>query len=82
MLSSNTATWRGRVGRKALEEERGEPARLVEVLGVRPLAVAELDRDPFSELARVAPQQRGRVLGDERRLPGRAEIVVTQRGNR
>ena len=71
----------GRAGRKALEEERGEATRLVEVLGVRPLAVAELDRDPFSELARVAPQQRGRVLGDERRLPGRGNRRHT-RGNR
>ena len=61
----------GRAGRKSLEEERGEPARLVEVLGMGPLPVAELDRDAVSELARVAPQQRGRVLGDERRLPGR-----------
>ena len=51
MLSSSTATWRGRLGRQPLEEQRREPARLLEVLGVRPRAVAELDRGPVAELA-------------------------------
>ena len=60
-----------RARRQPLEEQRREAARLLEVLGVRPLPVAELDRDVVAELARVAPQQRGRVLGDQRRLPGR-----------
>ena len=60
-----------RAGRQPIEEQRGEPARLVEVLGVRPLPVAELDRDAVAELASVAPQQRSRVVGDEWRLARR-----------
>ena len=59
------------VGRKALEEQRREPARLLEVLGVGPRPIVELDRDAITELLRVAPQQRGRVRRDERGLAGR-----------
>ena len=59
-----------RVGRKLLEEQRREPARLLEVLGVRPLPVAELDRDAVAELARVAAQQRRRVRATSGACPG------------
>ncbi len=55
----------GTVGRQLRIEERREPHRLRGVLRVRPLGVAELDRDPVARLLRVAPEQRRRVRGDE-----------------
>src|SRR5262249_18286952 len=64
------------------EEQRREPARLREVLGVGPLPITELDRDEVAELLVVPAQQRGRVLGDERRLAGsgnRSRIKVGRR---
>jgi hypothetical protein len=57
--------------RQAGREQRREPARLLEVLGVRERAIAEPDRGPVAVLPRVATQQRGRVRRDERGLPGR-----------
>ncbi len=59
------------LGREALEEQGREPARLVEVLGVRPDLVVELDRDPVAEFLGVAAQERGRVRSDERGLARR-----------
>ncbi len=57
-------------GRQALREQRREPARLREVLGVGPFPARELDRDPVAVLLGVAPEQ-GRGIGrDEGRLTG------------
>src|SRR5262249_29416379 len=39
------------LGRQPLEEQRGEPARLGEVLAVRPAPVPELDRHAVAEAA-------------------------------
>ena len=60
----------GCAGRETLEEERREPARLLEVLPVGPGAVAELDRDPIAELLGVAAQECRRVRCDQGCLPG------------
>ncbi len=51
-----------------LVEQGREPARLLEVLAVGPLPVAELDRDIVRVLLGVAPQQCGRVGCNQRRL--------------
>ena len=63
---------------KPLEKQRREPARLLEVLGVGPHPVAELDRDPVAELLVVPAQQRGGVGRDERGLPGRGNGSLRQ----
>ena len=59
------------LGGQAFEKQRREPARLLEVLRVRPLAIVELDRDAIAEVLRIAPQQRRRIRCDERRFSGR-----------
>ena len=66
------------LARQPVREERREPARLLEVLGVRERAIAELDRGPVAVLACVAAEQRGRVRGDERSLPGRGNRARSQ----
>ena len=60
-------------GGQPVEEEVRPPARLGDVLAVGPDPVLEPDRRPVRDrrIGGVAAQQRGRIRGRQRRLPGR-----------
>src|SRR5579871_2423648 len=68
----------GTVSGQPLEEQRREPARLREVLGVRPALVAELDRDAVAVFGGIAAQQGGGVRRHERSLTGRGNRTRSQ----